>query len=267
MPIIRIVIGLVFVISAIAKLFPVELFEYQLVEKNLCTWDLSPIISRIIIYTEAILGLLIICKIYPRRVIPVAVVLLAVFTIYLFLDIIKNGNVGNCGCFGDVILLTPKEGILKNLFLLLFLIIILKFDKIYEIRKKLLKLMLPLIFLVPLISILVLAPFNTTSSVDIHKINYKASLYLLYDSSQADIPKINLQKGKHIVAFMSLTCPHCRIAATKLGVIKRKNPAIPLYFVLNGEKSKVQKFLATTNTTDIPHSLFWNQEIGWKWQG
>ena len=45
------------------------------------------------------------------------------------------------------------------------------------------------------------------------KNNYTLELDSLYKSIKTDTSSKNLSKGKHIIAFMSLTCPHCRIAS------------------------------------------------------
>jgi hypothetical protein len=95
-----------------------------------------------------------------------------------------------------------------------------------------------------------------TSSVNKEAVNYRVPLELMYDSTQTKKPGIDLTKGKHIVAFLSLTCPHCRIAAKKLYVIHKKNPDIPLYFALNGDKELLPDFFEDTHTASIPHSLF-----------
>jgi hypothetical protein len=53
---------------------------------------------------------------------------------------------------------------------------------------------------------------------------------------------------------MSLTCGHCRIAAKKFRLIKKNNPALPIYFVLNGDKGKYKEFIEDTKADNIPSS-------------
>lgn len=50
--------------------------------------------------------------------------------------------------------------------------------------------------------------------------------------------------------------PHCKIAARKLAIIHKKNPDLPIYFALNGDKELVQGFLENASATTIPHNLY-----------
>jgi hypothetical protein len=62
-------------------------------------------------------------------------------------------------------------------------------------------------------------------------------------------------KGKHVVAFLSLTCSHCRLAALKFGVLTRNNPSLPVYFVLNGDSISLKPFYDETKTEHIPCNI------------
>src|SRR6202012_2430087 len=62
-------------------------------------------------------------------------------------------------------------------------------------------------------------------------------------------------KGKHILSFMSLTCPHCRIAAKKIHIMNQRNPGIPFYFVLNGKPEDLNRFFEDTHTENIPYCM------------
>ena len=69
----------------------------------------------------------------------------------------------------------------------------------------------------------------------------------------APVPK---SPGKHIIAFMSLTCPHCRKAAKELTAIYKENPKLPLYMVLNGLQPDEKDFFNETKSEGIPHVRF-----------
>jgi hypothetical protein len=85
--------------------------------------------------------------------------------------------------------------------------------------------------------------------------NFKLELDSLYSSAKPPLPPRSLSKGKHIIAFMSLTCKHCRIAANKIRVIHERNPKIPFYFVLNGDDKNLKPFYEDTHTENIPHCM------------
>ncbi|MGC4040162.1 MAG: protein tlpB [Flavobacterium sp.] len=118
---IRIVISFLFLLSAVAKLYPSPYFAISTFEvKQLYPMGFSesfaPYFSRILIGIEFALGLLILQKNFLRSiVIPGTILLLAVFTTHLTIESISNGgNSGNCGCFGSLLPMTPIEAIIKN---------------------------------------------------------------------------------------------------------------------------------------------------------
>ena len=118
---IRYVIAFLFLLSAVAKLYPSPYFAISTFEvKQLYPMGFSegfaPYFSRILIGIEFALGLLILQKNFLRTVvIPATTLLLVVFITHLTVETISNGgNSGNCGCFGSLLPMTPIEAIIKN---------------------------------------------------------------------------------------------------------------------------------------------------------
>ena len=128
---IRIIISFLFIVSAIAKMYPSPYFAISTFEvKQLYPLGFSEIIapwfSRILIGIELALGILILQNNFLRKlIIPVTILLLAVFIGHLsYVTFATGGNSGNCGCFGELIPMTPIEAIIKNIiavFLLVYL--------------------------------------------------------------------------------------------------------------------------------------------------
>lgn len=107
--------GLMFLFSAVSKSVPIQSFELFLVSEGLFNWDTAPFFSRIIVSFEFFLGILMIINLEPKRAaIPLSLITLLVFTIHLLYDVAVNGNTGNCGCFGEILPMTPIEAALKN---------------------------------------------------------------------------------------------------------------------------------------------------------
>ena len=70
------------------------------------------------------------------------------------------------------------------------------------------------------------------------------------------MPQTDLKTGKHIIAFMSLTCPHCQKAAYLINLIHKEHPDIPFYLVLNGHETQIPHFFEVTHADSIPHLFF-----------
>jgi thiol-disulfide isomerase/thioredoxin len=126
---IRIVISFLFLLSAVAKLYPspyfaISTFEVKQLYPMGFTGEVAPYFSRILIGIELALGLLILQSNYLRKiVIPATLLMLFVFTTHLTIVTFQNGgNSGNCGCFGSLLPMTPIEAIAKNVLAMILLV-------------------------------------------------------------------------------------------------------------------------------------------------
>lgn len=127
---IRIIISFLFLISAVAKLYPspyfaISTFEVKQLYPMGFSEDFAVFFSRILIGIELALGVLLLQNNYLRRIIiPATILMLVVFTTHLTIDTIQNGgNSGNCGCFGSLLPMTPIEAIIKNVVAIILLAI------------------------------------------------------------------------------------------------------------------------------------------------
>ncbi len=117
----RIVLSILFLLSAAAKLYPSPTFGITMFEiKQLLPLGFdacfAPYFSRFIIGAEISLGLALLQPHFLKSiVIPISTLLLAIFVGHLTYEVISTGNEGNCGCFGALIPMTPVEAIIKNL--------------------------------------------------------------------------------------------------------------------------------------------------------
>lgn len=113
----RIIICILFLLSGVAKMFPIWAFEKQLVDLDIASWCSAPYFARIIIAIEIAIGFAILQNHYIKKiVIPFTIGLLAVFCVHLTMEMVKHGAMnGNCGCFGQLIPMTPLEAFIKNI--------------------------------------------------------------------------------------------------------------------------------------------------------
>lgn len=153
--------------------------------------------------------------------------------------------------------MTPLQAIIKNGLMIVAALIVYFLYGGWQFKFN--KLFLSLVSLTALAIPFVLNPVDysyTSNNLD-EKVNYPLELSLLYqpeDSSKVEIPKTELRKGKHVLAFVSLTCSHCRVAAKKFRLIKKNNPLLPIYFIMNGDKGRYKDFIADTKADNIPYS-------------
>ena len=252
-----ILLGAVFIFSGYTKLYPIEPFEYTFVDIGIVNWQLAPFISRLLIGLEFLIGALLVLNVNLKKfTYKIGIAVLLVFCVYLVLLIFFSGNKGNCGCFGSTIVMTPLQALIKNIIMLALFAVLYKFHKGWELKdKKKYVLVLPVLAAFAFPFILNPVELNYSEAyLNKPENNFKLELDSLYSSAKP-APPHTLSQGKHIIAFLSLTCKHCKIAANKMRVIHKRNPEIPFYFVLNGENKDLKPFFEKTFTEDIPHTM------------
>ena len=119
--IIRVLISALFLLSAFAKLYPTPMFgitkvfeQGQLIPMGFPE-DLVPYLSRFILATELLIAFAILQKNYLKKIIiPSSIALLVLFSLHLSYSIFL-GDIENCGCFGDLIPMSPIQALIKNL--------------------------------------------------------------------------------------------------------------------------------------------------------
>ena len=96
--IIRIIIAALFIVSAIAKLYPspyfaISTFEVKQLYPLGFSENIAPYFSRFLIGIELALGILFLLPVKIRKIItPASILLLAVFTIHLAYETFKTGG-------------------------------------------------------------------------------------------------------------------------------------------------------------------------------
>ena len=282
--IIRIVVALLFIVSAVAKLYPSPYFAISTFEvKQLYTLGFSdtitPYFSRILIGIEFALGFLLLNNNFLKRItIPATIGLLVVFIIHLsYVTFLSGGNSGNCGCFGELIPMTPIEAIIKNIIAVGLLVWL---WKLLENDKKSNFWLLTTITLACILGLFMLAPMKastTSSSSDTNDIVLTDTISQVQDTTQVEeiktidssktkVEKVveevkkdvgpkqavsgyaefyaDIDKGQKILCFFVPGCEHCRDAARDLNALQKKHkdfPQVQIVF-MDEEAEKIPDF-------------------------
>jgi thiol-disulfide isomerase/thioredoxin len=313
----RIVIALLFIVSAIAKIskgwisdfpfidfspyFAISTFEVKQLLTLGFSESLAPYFSRILIGIEFALGFLMLSNHFLKRItIPATVGLLSVFIIHLsYVTFLSGGNSGNCGCFGELIPMTPIEAIIKNIIAVGLLIWL---WKISENDKKSNIWMLTSITLSCILGLFMLAPMKA-SSVSISNSNDNINISTDTISKLTDSEKIeeiktidsskiktdkpveeikkevspkqavsgysdlyaDIDKGQKILCFFVPGCEHCRDAAKDINALQKKHkdfPSVQIVF-MDEEAEKIPDFFKYAGK-QFPHKVidiipFWTK--------
>lgn len=240
----------VFLFSAYSKLMSIEPFEWTFIDIGAPGITSAAILARVFIGLEALIGFFLLFHIYLKAATyPITIGMLVLLTIYLVLLIAKQGNSGNCGCFGNWIYMSPMQAIWKNLAMIAATVLLIFIYPVKPYKGQ--EWIAACIGMAALVLPMVLNPLNIDNLPK--KVNRPIAMELLYTGEKQ--PYVDLRKGKHIVAFMSLTCPHCKKAAYFLQIIKRKHRDIPIFMVLSGHPSQKKAFFEETHAEGVPHLL------------
>lgn len=270
----RILVAFLFLFSAYAKIYPSASFALptfeakQLVPLGFPEW-LAPYFSRLMIALEFALGIGILQKHFLKRIIvPATIALLVIFCIHLSYGI-ATGVGGNCGCFGELLPMSPLQALIKNIItigLLAWLFKMLPKDTPPHNLP-----LLGLMYTVPALYLFMIAPIQNTTSVsaanavivDDEPFVDTTSVLVLdttvkvktptTDSTKpiaVEVPKdtspkkvtsqfskyvpasIKLDEGKKILCLFAPGCEHCQATAKILTRMRKEDPNFPKVYII-----------------------------------
>ncbi|MFL2589808.1 MAG: MauE/DoxX family redox-associated membrane protein [Parvicellaceae bacterium] len=236
---IRIVIAILFLVSAYAKIyhepsayFSITTFEAKQLVPLGFESGFAAYISRILIALEFSLGVLILLSFQLKRiVVPLTISVLAAFCFHLLIQIYLTGNSGNCGCFGALLPMTPLEAIIKNIFAIGLLIILNKLLEKKDFNNKEITYGL-LVYLFSTVLIFIYLPIKSSenTSLDLKEFNLKESK-VISGPDQVESEFGNLlpmaDDGRLLLCFFAPGCDHCRTTIRSIDSLSRISSDFP----------------------------------------
>ncbi len=247
--ILRYLFAFAFLFSAYTKWIAPGFFEITLLDQGLVsTRPFAGILSRIVMGVELALGFCLLLPFYRKFFLVLSLLLLTGFTLHLFY-LWGLGNQENCGCFGELIALSPAQSILKNAVLFIMAIILFKKTH-FQKRAHRVFILFPFILLISPWVFLPLPDYNS----------FSFSPYTHFEKRGP----VDLMEGKKLVAVFNVDCSHCQETARTLADWERsKQQKLPLYVLYFKEGStSVAAFEAQTQSaypyTFIDAETFFN---------
>lgn len=249
----RWVLGCVFILSAVSKLFPVALFELNLVFAGVATYSTAPLLARAAIALEFWLGtaLLINHRIH-RWVLPTTGVLLALFTAHLAVTLAQHGNSGNCGCFGNWFSMTPLQSIIKNIGLGIIAFVLWKKSPRYAWSLSWINAAL---LLTAISAVWLASPMDEPKQTPGKPGENGENRFLSETLFTGISTPIDWKNGTYIAVFFNPNCTHCQELALALGVMQQKTPLPQTLGFFLGEARQIPGFLADAHLS-IPYKVY-----------
>lgn len=213
----RILLGITFLFSAYTKFVGPGFFEITLMDQGLAPDRFfAAQLARFFIGLEFALGILMLLPFYTKKLMLVSLLLLGGFTLHL-VYLWSIGDTENCGCFGEMISMTPLESIIKNGILIgisAFVFWKTAYDK-RSIKPILLGTGLVIASMWPLL------PLPNHSDFPFQKL------------TQFEYAgRVDLAAGEKVVAVFNLDCEHCQEAASQLAELAAVSSSFPKLYVL-----------------------------------
>jgi hypothetical protein len=210
---------------------------------------LVPYFSRFIIAIEFFIAFAILQSNYLKKVIlPLSITMIAVFSLHLFYSIFL-GDSENCGCFGELIPMSPLQALIKNITTIGFLAYLYKNT---EVNKKNSCSKLSIQFLSILLLMFALLPVQTVGK------NKRVSSFSKYVVSDMD-----MNEGKKILCFFDAGCEHCMDAAKSLTSFSDSIVNFPEIHIIfsDSEEDKIPEFF-TYAGKEYSHQVlpFYNED-------
>lgn len=244
--IIRLLVGVVFITSAVLKLLSVDHFELYIYSFGIFNFFITSFLSRLLITFEFLLGIFLIFKTLYQKTWWISMLTMIGFTLFLvYVAIFRNDT--NCHCFGSFVELDPTGSIFKNIAIILMLLFV-KNQKEWHFRFK--KWIIGIIIGIAIIGSFVIVPPDALYNkiyLPKSKVHHQALQIILQDSSMVEVSKM---EGDHIVAFFVSGCKFCKMSMQKMDQIFMRNNISKdkIKIIILGDQTKIDLFKKETKT-------------------
>ncbi len=249
----KVLLGLVFVVSAVLKLFDMDKFEIYIYSYHFFSLNASFMVARLAIILELVLGIGLISHCLHKLMWWGSIAMLAGYSL-LLIYAMYLGRTDSCHCFGDFLQLDPKQSLVKNGVLMLLFLPIYRME---SWKTPFRWLLLCLTVMVSTIAVFVISPpDNLTSNSDPEQ-NLQLELFneMLDD---APLDALNLREGKHVICFFSTSCEYCQMAAHKLSLMQQFYgfPKENITYLFMGNEESIAKFYEESGSAQYRDVLY-----------
>ena len=239
--ILQLLLGTTFLFSAYTKAVGPGFFEITLMDQGIAPDRIiASYLARFFIGLEFALGFLMFLPFYVKRLMQFTFFLLGGFTLHL-IYLWSIGDTDNCGCFGEMISMTPEQSIIKNMIMLAIAFVVFR-----SAQTKKIKIIIPIVFsAATIISMWIILPIPN------HK-EFPFESFTHFETRG----RVDLSSGENLVAIFNLDCEHCQQVATELGELKRNQESFPELYVLYFQEGSttVEDFESITQSS-FPYDL------------
>ena len=251
--VLKILLGLVFIVSAVLKLVDMDKFEIYIYSYHFFSLNFSFLVARAAIILELVLGIGLVSNCFHKLMWWGSVAMLAGYTLLLIYALVI-GRTDNCHCFGDFLQFNPWQSIVKNV--VLFLLFLLVY-RVREWTPRFRWLGLGLVVMASVVAVFAISPPDNFISSNQSENNLQTDLF---DAALDEPPldSLNLTQGKQVVCFYSTGCNYCQMAAQKLSLMQQFYgfPAENVTYVFMGSEEGITRFYEESGSSHYRDVLY-----------
>lgn len=237
----QLLLAITFLFSAYTKAVGPGFFEITLMDQGIApNRSIAAYLARFFIGLEFALGFLMLLPFYIKQLMQFTFFLLGGFTLHL-IYLWSIGDTDNCGCFGEMISMTPEQSIFKNIIMLAIALAVFKTAETKKIKKT-----IPVVFsAVTIISMWIILPIPNHNEFPFDSFTHFETR-----------GRVDMSSGEKLVAIFNLDCEHCQETANELGKLKRSVENFPELYVLYFQEgsTSIEDFELITQSS-FPYDL------------
>lgn len=249
----KVLLGLVFIVSAILKIVDMDRFEIYIYSYHFFSLNFSFLAARFAIILEMVLGVGLISHTLHKLYWWGSMAMLAGYSL-LLIYALTLGRTDSCHCFGDFLQLDPKQSLIKNGVLMLLFLLIYRME---SWKTPFRWLILIIAVMASSIGVFVASPpDNYTSNYDPdHNLQTERFDTML---DEAPLDSLNLREGKQVVCFFSTGCDYCQMAARKLSLMQQFYgfPEENITYLFVGNEEGIEKFYGQSESVRYRDVLY-----------
>lgn len=249
----KVLLGLVFIVSAVLKIFDMDRFEIYVYSYHFFSLNFSFLVARAAIIVELVLGIGLVSNCLHKLMWWGSVAMLTGYTLLLIYALIL-GRTDNCHCFGDYLQFNPMQSIVKNGVLLLFFLLI---YRVKEWKPRFRWVGLCVVVLASSVAVFAVSPPDNFTPAYDAEANLQTELF---QSALVEPPldSMQLTEGKQVVCFFSTSCEYCQMAAQKLSLMQQFYgfPAENITYVFMGSAEGVVSFYEQSQSAHYRDVLY-----------
>ena len=214
--VLKVLLGLVFIVSAILKVVDMDKFEIYVYSYHFFSLNFSFFVARLAIILELVLGIGLVSHTFHKLYWWGSVAMLGGYTLLIIYALVL-GRTDSCHCFGEFLQLDPKWSLVKNgVLIMLFLLVY----KMVNWKTALRWVVLIFAVVASGIGVFVASPPDNLTSNSAPEHNLQVELFdAMLDDAPLDSQQ--LEEGKQIICFFSTSCDYCQMAAHKLSLMQQ----------------------------------------------